>query len=185
MSFAEVLATLGLLALLAADAARFGQAALRHLERQSLDRDVHQSLAVTAEMFEREWRVAGFHAFGRPLVGFVCPSSQSIQLQADLNGDGDLSDAHEQIAYAWDAERRTVMRSTQSASPQPWLSDVPEGGFALRFFDRFGQEIPPERASGDARAVLFSLQVERSSNRMHEPLDAVEKVLILRARRNA
>lgn len=184
MSFAEVLAALGLIAVLAADAARFGQAALWRWEELSVAREIHHSLAVTAEMFEREWRVAGFHASGQSLLGVVEPTSQSIQLRADLNGDGDVADAHERIEYTWDPSRHAVMRATQGASPQPWLSDVPEGGFALRYLDSSGQEIPADQASSQARAVVLSLRVQRSSSARGESSLATQGLSILRARRN-
>lgn len=180
MSLAELLAGLALGALMAAGAAEFGQSTLRHMARQQLRRDLRQALSVTAEMFEREWRLAGYHARGDSFDGVPSASANAIRFEADLNGDRDVDDAHEQISYSWDAERLSVMRSTLGASPQPWLSEVPDGGFLLRYFDHHGQELFRPEEQRRAHAVSLQLIVERRLGAAEQR----ETLTLLAARRN-
>lgn len=161
MSLTEIMATLAVAALLAADAASFGHSALRHIARQQALRDLRQALLVTSEMFEREWRIAGFSPTGTIFSGVPIAGASEITFEADLNGDGDRSDAHERVAYSWDADRRTVFRATLWASPQPWLSDLTDGGFELQYFDSSGQPLWDLRARRQASAIVLRLCAER------------------------
>ncbi|GIW45983.1 MAG: hypothetical protein KatS3mg077_3265 [Candidatus Binatia bacterium] len=142
MSFSEVLTVLALTHILAISALVFGRTASGIVRLQEVKREAVHTNILALDMFAREWRIAGFSANGQPIEGVAAPSTDAVDLRADLDGDGALSGFHERIAYQWDANRGAVMRATQSSSPQPWLQKVPPGGFVLTYLDPSGAPMP-------------------------------------------
>lgn len=166
MWFTEVLVALMLMGLLWTGVLAFGRSALGLVRVYEARREAIRTNILALDMFAREWRLAGYSATAERMGGILAPTGQSVEFRADFDGDGTTSGFHERIAYYWDAPRQAVMRSTQDASPQPWLPKVPEGGFVLTYLDDTGQSLPPENTAPELIAgVRLSIQT-----RWEEPL---------------
>lgn len=151
MHLIEVTTAAALVGLLTTGGLAFGRAALGLLRIQEAERQSWQTGVLATDMFVREWRAAGYSAAGASLTGIGNPRPDGVELYADLDGDGSLSGYHERIGYRWDATRTAVLRSTQGASPQPWLDNVPPGGFQLRYVDDRGARL--DDPTGDVHRI--------------------------------
>src|SRR5262245_9435240 len=97
----------------------------------------YEEAGIAIDALSREIRNAGFNA-GTSLSPLVAASRESLELVADLNGDGDLEDANERVRYAYRADRRQITRASGRGTPQPFADDVPSGGLRFEFRDEGG-----------------------------------------------
>jgi hypothetical protein len=98
----------------------------------------------------RELRMAGYSPAGAPLTAVRAAGRDFVAVAADLNGDGDTNDPHERIAYAHNAARLTLTRTTGAGRPQPVVRNVPDGGLSFAFFDDDGRQLGGNGAVLDA-----------------------------------
>lgn len=161
MNLAEVTTAAALVGVLAASGLSFSQSAIGLMRVQEAERHTWQTAVTAIEMFAREWRVAGYSAAGELLVGIGVLQPDGVEFYADLDGDQSLSGYHERIGYRWDAARTAVLRSTQGASPQPWLDNVPAEGFRLRYVDHHGAAVSePAHELHRIRGVEVTITVD-------------------------
>ncbi len=89
--------------------------------------DMQQNARIAMEMISRDVRMAGFNPSGISVVGLTCGTSQ-IQIQADLNGDGDVTDGNEDITYTLDtsnsANPKIKRKISASASYQDFAENI-------------------------------------------------------------
>lgn len=139
----------------------FTRAALFHARAQETRRQMEQAHVLTIDVLSREVRQAGFSAAGESLAGLRSASAQHVEVVADLNGDGDVDDSNERISYLYDGSKRSVMRATGGGSPQPFLRNVPDGGFHLEFADRQGISLGTDGAlDAEARSRVASIALD-------------------------
>ena len=125
----------------------------------------HEEAGLAVDAVGREIRNAGFEA-GNTLSPIAAATRESLELVADLNGDGDIEDANERVRYAYRADRRQVTRASGRGSAQPFVDDVPPAGLQFSFWDESGREISAGSANMDEadlvriRRVDVRLQVE-------------------------
>lgn len=140
----------------------FHRGALRSVRTQEEISQAHDSARVVIEVMTHELRLAGYSAAGQSLTGLSVATPERIEIQCDLDGDGDTDDANEVIDYRYDGTREAVMRATGGGTPQPMLDRVPSGGFTLRYLDRDAIELPGDldaTARQRVRRVEISLAV--------------------------
>jgi hypothetical protein len=101
-----------------------------------------EAARIGVQLVTRDLRGAGFHARGGSVeaIRFALPDSVGISM--DLNGDGDVSDSNEKIAYGFDAAKRALMRTLGDGSPQPMLNDLASDGLRFAYFDSSGRPLP-------------------------------------------
>jgi|SRR5579862_1054853 len=121
---AELLTSLLFLSVVSAISYTFVRAAFTSAQRQTAKGEVQEITAATLDMLVRDVRVAGFSAAAAPLAGLRAAEPERIEVVCDLNGDGDVADVNERIAYSYDAASRQLMRATGGASPQPVARNV-------------------------------------------------------------
>src|SRR5262252_2821445 len=105
-----------------------------------------QNVTRTAlDLMAREIRMSSYDPSGLALVaapppncpgvkqGLVEAFTDRIRIQQDLNGDGLLVGAAEDVAY--DYSNGDLRRTDGLAAPVTLVSGVPSGGFVLRYFD--------------------------------------------------
>jgi len=161
----EALVATLMLAFLGAYAYGFVRAALATVRTQEVVAEGAAATALAAAVWAQEMRVAGFGATGRGPGALRVATATTIEVAADLNGDGDIDDPHEIVAYGYDASRRLVTRATGGGAPQPFVTDVTSDGVRFSYFDAAGGElaIPAEGLSLAARrrvrAVRFELRL--------------------------
>ncbi len=95
---------------------------------------MHQNARAAMTMVVREARKAGYDPAGLDFAG-VSYDPARLRIAADHNGDGDLSDSNERVAYYHDAQQMVLRRSTGGGG-QPVVEDVQ--GFAVEYLDAAG-----------------------------------------------
>lgn len=180
----DVLTSVGFALLVIGIAHSWARAALlsqRAVEtRTAADQEVHLALAVLS----REIRDAG-----GGVAPIVAARTDLIEVQADLNGDGDTDDSFERVRYAHRPDRRQVTRAAGAGTPQPFLENVPAGGLAFSFHGEDGGEIAalPGVAPADlgrVRRVDVRLRVEAPGPQPRNTAPVVAEVAASVALRN-
>jgi hypothetical protein len=140
-SLAELLTVLLLLSIVSAMAYSFARAALQTAQLQEAKGELQEVALATIDLLARDVRMAGFSAAAAPLVGLRAAGRARIEVASDLNGNGDVADSNELIAYSYDAQDHQLMRATGGTSPQPVARNVADVWFG--FVDAGGAEIGP------------------------------------------
>jgi Tfp pilus assembly protein PilW len=166
-SLVEVLVALVFVVLLGAMSHAWMRAILFSARVQEVAVKAHEAAIMAADVFVREVRMAGFSA-GAEVEAVGGADATFVRVAADFNGDGDVADAHETIAYAYDAAKHRLTRATGGGRPQPFVSDVAEAGVVFSFFDAAARQLVPaaaELGSGDrsrVRRIDLALEIEAS-----------------------
>lgn len=162
----ELLTSTLFVSLLAAMSYSFARAAWMSARVQEMKSDAQEATVMTLDIMAHDLRTAGFSAKGVPVVAVRQASRSGVAIAADLNGDGDIDDASERVAYTYDQSKHALMRATGAGSPQPFVRDVAPDGVQFGFFDRQGSEIVPAadgvpaEALGRIHRIDVSLRVE-------------------------
>jgi Tfp pilus assembly protein PilW len=163
-SLAELLTGMLFLSIVSAMSYSFARTAFLMAQLQESKGELQEVAVATLDLLVRDVRMAGFSAIGAPLVGLRVAGPDRIEVASDLNGDGDLADENELMAYSYDATNRQLMRATGGTSPQPVARNV--SGIQFAFFDAAGAELTPAAAGLSAaqcdrvRRVDVQLSVE-------------------------
>jgi type IV pilus assembly protein PilW len=72
-----------------------------------------QSARGAVDMMTRDVQMAGYNPAGATFDGVTYSTSQ-LQIQADLNGDGDTGDTDENIIYTYDAANLRIDRNSET-----------------------------------------------------------------------
>lgn len=164
-ALAEVLVSTLVLSILSVFAYGLVWAALASVRLQEVQSEVGAVTALAFAVWAQEVRVAGFDATGGGVDGLRVATPTALEVASDLNGDGDVDDPHERVAYAYDPARRQMTRATAGGTAQPFVTDVVPDGASFRYFDASGAEVAapveglPPPARGRIRAVRFDLRV--------------------------
>jgi len=130
------------------------------------DLEAFTMVSQAADFLVRDLRVAGFDPKGMGFSGLAQADVTSLELLADLDGDGSLDrNSSERIRYRLSADGRSLMRVVGD-QVMPILDGLEAEGFALRYFDSTGAEIPgpfplEPAALGAVRAVEVTLRARR------------------------
>jgi hypothetical protein len=128
--------------------------------------ETQEAARIGVQLVTRDLRGAGFHARGGSLEAIPFARADAVGISMDLNGDGDVSDSNEKIAYSFDAEKQALMRTLGDGSPQPMLNDLAPDGLYLSYFDASGNLLPVgETGLADAdrasvRRIDVTLRIE-------------------------
>jgi len=139
--------------------------------------DVQESSRLTIDFLVRELHFAGARPVrGGPCDGFerlTVAESERVTMQYDFRGnssgspaDGCPDDPNELITYTYEAATRLLKRATGGGAPQPFISDVPAGGFLLRYFDRDGNDLGTV-LNASQRAAVHSIVITVRASRPH------------------
>jgi hypothetical protein len=128
--------------------------------------ECQEAARIGVQLVTRDLRGAGFHARGGSIEAIRFARADSVGISMDLNGDGDVADLNEKVAYSLDTEKRALMRTLGDASPQPMLNGLAPDGLQLSYFDGSGRLLPlGETGLADAdrpsvRRIDVTLRVE-------------------------
>jgi prepilin-type N-terminal cleavage/methylation domain-containing protein len=140
-SLIELLTAMLVLAILAAISYDFVRAAFMSAAVQEAKSEAQEVAVMVIDAMARELRMAGFSAAGQSLAGVRAADREYVEVASDLNGDGDIDDSNELVAYSYDAGKSELMRATGGGSPQPAARNIPRGGVQFTFFDADGAEV--------------------------------------------
>lgn len=136
--------------------------------------NIQESSRLAIDFLVRELRLAG----ARPVRGGPCDGferlteaeEQRVTIQYDSRGntpgappDGCPDDPSEIITYTYDDADQVIKRATGGGAPQPFINDIPPGGFLLQYFDRDGNEFAPPLDESERAAVQSLLVTARAS----------------------
>ena len=152
MTTIEVLAAASITLLLLAVASSFFTSQQRMLLVQSAFAQSQNVTRTFTDLFGRELRMTSYDPSGAAIPppvgqppGTTCPgvppalteaTPTSIRFKADLNGDGDTSDANEDVRYALNGS--TIERTDFNSNGGNALSlvdGVSSGGFTFQYYD--------------------------------------------------
>ena len=99
--------------------------------------EMTQNARIGVEMLSREVRMAGYDPTGANFDAIPYDNTK-LQVQADLNGDGDLDDTDETITYFRDAATLQIIRET-NGSQQPLVENIT--AFDFNYLDQAGNSV--------------------------------------------
>jgi hypothetical protein len=140
MTLVEVLVALGLGVALAAAVGWFQRVQFLAMEDQAAQLDIQNTARAIVDVFAREVRRAGMDPRCTKAVEALVDASPSVvRFQADLNADGALDAASEDILYRIAGGSR--VERGQGRVLEPLLDGVDLTGSSLRYFDAAGTEL--------------------------------------------
>jgi len=93
-----------------------------------------QGARAAMDMISSEVKMAGYDPTRAGIVGIPYSSTQ-LEVRADLNGDGDTSDTHEDIIYTYDSGNKQIDRNTGGGA-QPFAENIQS--FTFQYLDSDG-----------------------------------------------
>ncbi len=144
----------------------FSQAQLKAMATQGTFAQSQTVTRSAIDLMARELRMASLDPTGLALptsIGLTCPGVKqgiveatptSLHFRQDLNGDGALTAAGEDVTYSL-AEGQ-IRRTDGVAAPVAMVDSVPSGGLAFRYFD--ASNPPVELVPAGAPAALSQAQ---------------------------
>lgn len=139
---------------------------------------VRENSRLALDFMTRELRQAG----ARPVSTGGCISfqrltvadAQQVTMQYDFRGDlsglppdGCPDDPSERVVYVYGEDTRAILRATgRLGRPQPFINDVPPGGFTLWYFDRNRSPLTPPLEAPE-RAAVHAIEVSVQTSRPH------------------
>ena len=105
-----------------------------YLSLQEEISEMTQNTRAAMDMIVGELGMAGYNPTGIVFSGIPYSASQ-LQIYADLNGNGVLSDSNENIIYTYDASNKRIVRNTGSGN-QPLSENIQ--GFFFEYLDDQG-----------------------------------------------
>ncbi len=160
----ETLTTIavGLLALAAFTTLHVGQMyAMRDQVRQV---DLQSSARDIADLFSREVRRAGAgtnpNCTGTASTGLLLGNSKQVRVRADLDGNGVLTGAQEDVTWTLDSTTKAVTRTQNNSSTTETLWSGPSiGNSRIVYFDAAGNVLSPGGSGLSAAQLLAVVRI--------------------------
>ena len=148
MTTMELLAAATIMLIIMAVASSFFTTQQRMLLVQSAYAQSQNVTRTFSDLFSREMRMASYDPTGAAIVtgpsgaGVTCPSvkqgiteaaSSSVRFIQDLNGDGDVGDANENVRYYLSGSQ--ILRQDGNGTPLVLVEGVPNGGLTFNYYN--------------------------------------------------
>jgi Tfp pilus assembly protein PilW len=163
-TFTEVLAAsvLGLVALGAFTSFNITQ--MYNMRNQANQVDLQTSARSIADLFAREVRRAGggtnVNCTGTVSTGLLLAKTSQVRVRLDLNGNGVLTDANEDVTYTLDLTNSKVSRTDNGAGRTDTLwSGVSLAGSQILYFDGAGNQLDPGSTGLSAAQLLQVVRI--------------------------
>jgi Tfp pilus assembly protein PilW len=163
--------------------ATFNVAQMYTLRNQSNQLDLQTSARSIADLFAREVRHAGSNPTCDAAVspGVAGGQISAVQLHADLDGDGKITSANENVTYTLDSTNQRITRTDNAAGRTDTLwSGTSIAGSQLLYFDANGNALAPVSGSTALSAaqllnvrrvalqIVLTAQVGQPNNAMQQ-----------------
>lgn len=162
----EVLMSIAILSILFGTIYRTFDIFNRSYTKENVKAGVQQKTRIGIDLMARDIRLAGLDPLGSANAGFnpASTNATSIQFTADLNYDGDINDAFEDIQYALNGK---LLRQTCDFGTGPVTDTLLDNVFALTFtyLDETDSPLALPIPTDQIRTVLISLTLEREAGR--------------------
>lgn len=122
--------------------------------------EAQEAARIGVQLIIADAREAGFSPAG-PLPDGVQRAGPAVfAIARDLNGDGDVDDPSERVAYLYAPERHALLRAQGDAPPQPLLDDLDDDGLAFSYLAADGTPLPGDaELDAGARARIRRVAV--------------------------
>jgi prepilin-type N-terminal cleavage/methylation domain-containing protein len=118
----ELLIAMAVIGVIIGSMFSFSVAQRKYFSVQEEISEMTQNTRVAMEMISSELTMAGYSPSGIVFSGIPYDVSQ-LQIYADLNGNGVLSDPNENITYTYDTSSKRILRNTGSGN-QPFAENI-------------------------------------------------------------
>jgi hypothetical protein len=140
---------------------QFCGAMLRGVRVLEAASEAQEAARLGVQLVVADAREAGFTPAGPLPDGVRRAGSHVFAIARDLDGDGDVADANERVAYSYVSDRRAMLRAQGDAPPQPLLDHLDEDGLAFSYLAADGTPLPTSAGELDAaqRALIRRVAV--------------------------
>lgn len=154
--------TLGLVAVGAFTS--FNIAQMYGMRNQANQVDLQTSARSITDLFAREVRRAGggtnVNCTGTVSTGLLLAQTTQVRVRLDLNGNGVLTDANEDVTYTLDFTNNKVTRTDNGAGRTDTLwSGVSLAGSQISYFDGAGNQLAPGSTGLSAAQLLQVVRI--------------------------
>jgi type IV pilus assembly protein PilW len=119
-----------------------------------------QGARAAMDMITHEIEIAGYNPTRAAFSG-VTYSASELQLKADLNGNGNATDAGETVIYTYDASAHQILRNTGGGN-QPFADDIQ--AFTFEYLDANGN---PTTTSATIRQMRITMTARTANADRH------------------
>jgi len=121
--------------------------------------ETQQNLRVGLDKMIKDIRMSGYENYLNPAgAGIAVAAATSIQITADLNGDGDTSDTNENITYSlYDSGGDGDLDLGRNS--QPLVENIANNGLQFRYFDENNTELASTPLVSGDRLAVRSIEV--------------------------
>lgn len=157
-----VAATIGLVAV--ATFTSFNVTQMYGMRNQSNQVDLQTAARSIADLFAREVRRAGggtnVNCTGTVSTGLLTAQTTQVRVRLDLNGNGVLTDANEDVTYTLNLDQNKVTRTDNGAGRTDTLwSGVSLAGSQISYFDSAGNQLAPGSTGLSAAQLLQVVRI--------------------------
>jgi prepilin-type N-terminal cleavage/methylation domain-containing protein len=122
LTIIELLIAMAVVGVIIGSMFSFSIAQRKYFSVQEEISEMVQNTRAAMEMISSELTMAGYSPSGAVFSGIPYHVSQ-LQIYADLNGNGALSDPNENIIYTYDTSSKRILRNTGSGN-QPFAENI-------------------------------------------------------------
>lgn len=172
----ELLVSMVFLALFGLAVQQFCTALLRGVRVLELASEAQEAARLGVQLIVADAREAGFSPAGTLPDGIRRAGPDGVAIARDLDGDGDVDDANERVAYQYAPDRRALLRAQGVAPAQPFLADLDDDGLALTYLAADGSLLPGGELDAAQRArirrvtVRLRLAIRRADPAVTQPI---------------
>ncbi len=130
----ELLISIAIISVVIGSLFSFSIAQRKYFALQEEISELTQNTRAAMDMIMGELAMAGYSPSGAAFSGILYSTSQ-LQIYADLNGDGAVTDTNENIIYTYDTNSRRIVRNTGGGN-QPLAEDIQS--FIFEYLDDQG-----------------------------------------------
>jgi type IV pilus assembly protein PilW len=130
----ELLISMAIIGIMIGSLFSFSIAQRKYFSLQEQISGMTQNTRAAMDMIMGELAMAGYSPSGAAFSGIPYSTSQ-LQIYADLNGDGTVTDPNENIVYTHDASSKRILRDTGGGN-QPLAENIQ--GFIFQYLDDQG-----------------------------------------------
>ena len=117
--------------------------------------EMNQNIRAALDLMTREIRLAGYKTSTSTFNGIATATSDSIQILADLNQNGDTADDNENISYTYNAGARQICRNGISLPAVPVADNITN--LSLQYTLKNGTVTPAPANLADIRKITISI----------------------------
>jgi type IV pilus assembly protein PilW len=157
----EVLVAIGITGFLMGCLFTFSIAQRRHYFVEEQIAEMVQNARAAMDMISGEVVMAGYNPEDIVFSGIPYDSTE-LQIFADLNGNGVLTDSNENITYKYDSSSKRIVRKTNNGSYQPLVENVQL--FNFNYLDTQGN---PTTVTANIRQIRITITVHSGKPDMY------------------